>query len=148
MGNIIMVIAVLLIHMERKAAADIRPSIMRLGLTSTNWIMCSAIRLCSCHCCHSQGGYWHAIAGNGSSKNSTNNNGPRNRPIVCLVMSVCTGSAALIYGSLDQIKVIIGLCYFGDGKRISSCPIIFYIRVGLHYATNILEGHAHGVIQS
>ena len=45
MGTIIMVVAVLLIHMERKAEANMNPRTMRWGPTPTSLMVCRAIRL-------------------------------------------------------------------------------------------------------
>ena len=49
MGTIIIVVAVLLIHMERKAVATIKPKIIRLLLNPTRRMVCKAIRRCRFH---------------------------------------------------------------------------------------------------
>ena len=51
MGTIIMAVAVLEIHIERKAVANIKPSKMRAGLVPVIMRIRKAIRLCKFHFC-------------------------------------------------------------------------------------------------
>ena len=51
MGNIIIVVAVLEIHMDKKAVASIKPKTNRLGLVPVRTTMCKAIRSCKFHFC-------------------------------------------------------------------------------------------------
>ena len=44
MVTIIMVVAVLLIHIDRKAVASMKPSTMRCGVSPTRRMVCSAMR--------------------------------------------------------------------------------------------------------
>ena len=50
-GTIITAVAVLAIHMERKAAATMKPRMMREGPPPTAWMMLRAMRLCRFHRC-------------------------------------------------------------------------------------------------
>ncbi len=49
MVTIIMVVAVLLIHMDRPAVASMKPRVMRWGVVPTRLMACRAMRRCSPH---------------------------------------------------------------------------------------------------